>query len=105
MQRDRNSIPAVVYKILDQMEPRILANNLRTFADYLVDEFNDKQHEAMNYINLLLYMIWNKVIFSTNKNLWSPFQMSFCRKFEKMFISIFEKFSRFFQQKIRESKD
>lgn len=61
MQRDQHAIPAIVYKILDQMEPRILANHVRTFADFLVDEFNTNQSEAANYINLLLYMIWDKV--------------------------------------------
>ena len=61
MQRDQNAIPAVVYKILDAMEPRILANHVRTFADFLVDEFNTNQSEASNYINLLLNMIWDQV--------------------------------------------
>jgi len=61
LQRDLRAIPAVIYKILDQMEPRILANHMRTFADFLVDEFNTNQKEATNYINLLLYMIWDKV--------------------------------------------
>ena len=61
MQRDQNAIPAIVYKILDAMEPRILANHVRTFADFLVDEFNTNQSEASNYINLLLNMIWDQV--------------------------------------------
>ena len=61
MQRDKNAIPAVVYKILNQMEPRNIAHHIRTFTDYLVTEFEINQSEVMTYINLLLYMIWDKV--------------------------------------------
>ena len=61
MQRDKNAILAVAYKILNQMEPRNIAHHIRTFTDYLVTEFETNQSEVTNHINLLLNMIWDKV--------------------------------------------
>lgn len=56
--QEDNRIAPMAYKVLERLGPRALANQLRTFADYLVFEFTGMGQQVNKCVDSLNDLIW-----------------------------------------------
>ena len=65
--QQENQLPSIVYDVLEQFNFSQLSAHIRTFSDFIIKEFqsvgNDEK-AAMNYIDILIRMIWDYQIIS-----------------------------------------
>ena len=67
MLKPTKQLPSIVYDVLEQFNFSQLSAHIRTFSDFIINEFQavgNDENAAMSYIDILIRMIWDYQIIS-----------------------------------------